>query len=316
MPRLSIIIPVLGDCAPLEDTLVSVLANRPESCEVIVALRQPYADPYNIKDEVIFALASPRASLAGVINAGIALARAPILHTLACGLEVTPGWTEEALAAFAEDAVGAVAPLVLEPEPSQRIAFAGFRYTAGGAWKAVGRSRRIDRGLCGSAHAAPDASAAFYRTAALEAVGGFDESLGAMCGADAALKLRQVGFRSALAAESKVRRAVALPLDSEMARGCTAETLFWRWAPLDGWRRALLAHAAMLVGEAVLCPFRPSITLRLMGRFAAMLGAFRQKRHWESLAESMQPLAANFECPTCGESEAPIEVQHARRRAS
>ena len=54
MPRLSIVIPVLGNLDRLEDTLVSVLANRPADCQVVVVLDQPYADPYDLKDEVQF----------------------------------------------------------------------------------------------------------------------------------------------------------------------------------------------------------------------------------------------------------------------
>ena len=54
MPRLSIVIPVLGDPQQLDDTLLSVLENRPANCEILVVHNQPYHDPYNLSDEVRF----------------------------------------------------------------------------------------------------------------------------------------------------------------------------------------------------------------------------------------------------------------------
>lgn len=46
MLRLSILIPFLGDRDSLETTLASVLRNRPEGTEVVVALGRDYDDPY------------------------------------------------------------------------------------------------------------------------------------------------------------------------------------------------------------------------------------------------------------------------------
>ena len=57
-PRLSIVIPA-ADTAALEETLVSVLENRPADCEIIAALAVPYADPWNIGEEVRFMQAPP-----------------------------------------------------------------------------------------------------------------------------------------------------------------------------------------------------------------------------------------------------------------
>ena len=61
MPRLSIVIPVLGNVEGLEDTLVSVLENRPVDCQIVVVLNRPYDDPYDLKDEVCFVEAPPGA---------------------------------------------------------------------------------------------------------------------------------------------------------------------------------------------------------------------------------------------------------------
>ena len=66
MTRLSIIIPVLGHSTRLDDTLVSVLENRPANCEIIVVHTEPYDDPYDLAGEVRFleARAGPSAAIA------------------------------------------------------------------------------------------------------------------------------------------------------------------------------------------------------------------------------------------------------------
>ena len=82
MPRLSIVIPVWGNLHLLEDTLVSVLENRPAHCEIIVVLDGPYDDPYQLTDELSYVLAPSGASLAESANLGIAASEAPVVHLL------------------------------------------------------------------------------------------------------------------------------------------------------------------------------------------------------------------------------------------
>ena len=53
-PRLSIVIPAPGDESTLEETLVSVLENRPENSEIVVVLGFGYHDPWNVCEEVRF----------------------------------------------------------------------------------------------------------------------------------------------------------------------------------------------------------------------------------------------------------------------
>ena len=94
MPRLAIVISAVGNVQSLEGTLVSVLENRPADCEIVVALNRPYADPYELKGEVRFVTARG-ATVAG-INQALAATRAPFVHLLASGCQVTEGWTDEA----------------------------------------------------------------------------------------------------------------------------------------------------------------------------------------------------------------------------
>ena len=69
MTHLSIIIPAAGPQVSIDDTLLSVLENRPEDCEVILAHPEGYVDPYDLADEVQM-ISAPTHSLLGLWNAG------------------------------------------------------------------------------------------------------------------------------------------------------------------------------------------------------------------------------------------------------
>ena len=84
-PRLSIVIPAVTGAEALEETLLSVLENRPESCEVIVALACEYDDPWNLRDEVTFVRAPEAASTIGCVNLGISSAAGEVIHVLSAG---------------------------------------------------------------------------------------------------------------------------------------------------------------------------------------------------------------------------------------
>ena len=103
--RLSIVIPAT-EVSGLEETLVSVLENRPADCDIIVAHTMRYDDPWNIREEVSF-VEPPRGSgLIGCIHAGAAAATGDVIHVLAAGWKATEGWTEPALEHFARGGRG------------------------------------------------------------------------------------------------------------------------------------------------------------------------------------------------------------------
>src|SRR5438552_8233728 len=85
VPRLSCVIPAVGTTLDLETTLVSVLEHRPDDCQIIVVVNQPYADPYGLSDEVRF-VAAKGASLSACATLGIQLSDGEIVHVLATGL--------------------------------------------------------------------------------------------------------------------------------------------------------------------------------------------------------------------------------------
>ncbi|MEI7862936.1 MAG: glycosyltransferase, partial [Planctomycetota bacterium] len=119
--KLSIVIPAPGDTQALEETLVSVLENRPAHCEVIVALGCEYADPWNIGDEVQFVRAEGL-GLVACVNAGIAASTGSVVHLLAAGWKATPGWTEAALVRLRDSRVGAVAAVAVQAALHEQVA--------------------------------------------------------------------------------------------------------------------------------------------------------------------------------------------------
>jgi GT2 family glycosyltransferase len=107
--RASVIIPVLGDPRQMEDTLVSVLENRPADCQVIVVFNQPYDDPYELAGEVDFIEAPTGAGWAECVNRAVAHSSGEVVFVVHCAVEVEPGWLEAATEALARPGVAAAA---------------------------------------------------------------------------------------------------------------------------------------------------------------------------------------------------------------
>ena len=125
MLRLSIVIPVLGDPQQLDDTLVSVLENRPANCEIVVVHNRPYHDPYRLSDEVRFIEAERGTALAECLNRGLAASRASVVHVLTCGVEVSAGWADVAFRRFGDPDVAAVGSVVLNRDDPEKAISAG-----------------------------------------------------------------------------------------------------------------------------------------------------------------------------------------------
>ena len=281
MPRLSIIIPLLGDPRKLDDTLVSVLENRPAHCEVLVVHNRPYDDPYQLSDEVCFIEARLGAGIVECLNAGISASSSPIVHILTCGVEVCSGWADAALRRFCDADVAAVAAVVLRRDDCRQVVSVGMSYRAEGTSWHVGQGQdAADAAVWASDLRGPDLLAAFYRKSDVEAVGGFaDWATDSIAATDMALMLQQTGFHCVLEPQC---RAHVLPATTavrpSLAYGRDAERLFWRWASTGGWMRSLVGHAAMLVGQCVVSLLRPTMIAQIAGRCLGTLQALFQRR--------------------------------------
>jgi hypothetical protein len=278
------LIPFLGNRDSLENTLASVLQNRPEDAEIVVALGQEYDDPYQLGEEVRFVGADAATGLIPVLNRGFEACRAPIVHTLACGAAVCDGWADQALKRFVDRRVASVAPLIVQAEEPQRIWAAGLEYLSG-------ESRPRGQGVLADSLASvggrligPSIVAGFYRRAALgDGRLPFDPELGpSFADADLALRLFEAGYSTACEPESLVLQPQPPARAGGWRHARQAERLFWRHAHEHGRVRSLAAHLLAVAREFVRSAPHPRAFAQLGGRCLAGCewGAMRRGRQW------------------------------------
>jgi hypothetical protein len=277
-PRLSIVIPTTDDTAALEETLVSVLENRPDDCEIIVVLGCDYADPWNIRDEVRFVKAPARARLASCVNLGIAASEGQTIHILAAGWRATPGWTDAALEALESGAAGAVVPVAAADGSRANAVSTGVRCTRGG--------RRI---AAAAKPMAPSLEVGFWRTDVLDMVGAsFAVSCGdAWADADMAVALDRLGCPVTVEPSALVVRGAPRRREAAFLAGLHAERLFWRSVGGRSLVPALCLHAFEVLRHAFARAPLGTVPM-LMGRLVAAMqfGSYRQRyQQLRSLAQ-------------------------------
>jgi hypothetical protein len=282
-PALSIVVPTVDDTAALEETLVSVLENRPDDCEIIVPIACRYDDPWNIGEEVRFVVAPPHAGLAACTNLGVAASRGRVIHVLAAGWRATHGWADAALACFdaaSDDAavadVAAVVPLVVDAREPTRVVSVGVRLSRGGRRVRVapaGRRSRLDgRGFDASTlrPSAPRLEAGFWRADVLAAAGaGFATTCGdTWCDADMGVTIEVLEGRVVVAADSRVVAGDVRPEPTAFMRGLQAERVFWRSLAQRPLLTSVVCHAWEVVRSALAAAplgIAPMVVGRLVG---------------------------------------------------
>ena len=308
VPRLSIIIPVWGKLKLLEDTLLSVLENRPDDSEIVVVLDEAYADPYDLKDEIRFIESPQAAGLAAAINEGLLVCRAPVVHLLLCGARASEGWCDAALARFDDTAVAAVAPLLVDQDQPATILAAGVRYGAGGRMRFLGQGRPLaDAAGCQRWVQSPCLVAGFYRQSASASVSLFSTDVGdRLTVLDLALSLQKAGLRTVLEPQSRVLAAAGADCRTgPFRRSLELERFFWRFYPRDRWAAELVSHALLVLGESLAGIPRLTTPAQLAGRLWGMLrsgsrGRNRPLRHLEP----------------CGEASATVGSPHFREKSA
>jgi hypothetical protein len=299
VPRLSIIIPVLGSADRLETTLVSVLENRPHDCEILVVHSAPYEDPYDLAEEVRFLPVERGTGLVDSINTAIQASNGCFLHVLAAGSEVTDGWTERPLAHFQDPRVASVSPLIVDSLDQHDTLAAGLGYSC---WR--GRvivtcpPKATIRDSCTAPSTeilGPLVQAAFYRRSALEMAGGLPGEVGdVLADVDLALALRFAGYKAVIEPQSIVRATAELLATPRLGfrRGLAAERLFWRAAPMAGWWKSLAAHPLGMLIESLQAVPRPAALTALVGRFIAVCQVSSHRAHHQRLLDMKRAAAA------------------------
>ncbi len=270
MTRLSILILKSADNGQFEDTLASVLANRPQDCQVLAVCPGGYDDPYDLADEVTFIETEATFEPSQLVNIGLERLRqhSEFVHLIASGLSVEEGWTEAALDAFNEPAVGAVAPLVLRPDG--KVAAAGMRLNITGRPRAVRAGKAADEHTSRSRILGPTLGAAFYRTSSLQKLPGLDPVYRTwLADADLALSLRAAGYRIVLASDSRLFGNLDLDCGlSDFRESVLVERLFWKHRTTS---TALLLHPVAIGIEAL-----GRLPLRSIGALAGRVAGLLQ----------------------------------------
>jgi hypothetical protein len=301
-PALSIVIPAPSDTTALEETLVSVLENRPPDCEIVVALGCEYGDPWNIGDEVRFVHAPPGSSLVGCTNLGVAASSAGVVHILAAGWLATEGWTDAAMARLSEAGIGVVVPVGLSPDDRETIVSAGIRRTMGGRRVPVVSERKSPRRSSFVATSCrppmgPVLEAGFWRADVLATVGpGFSTACGdANADADIVAAVAALGTDVVLEPSARVIAGGERRTSSAFTAGLHAERLFWRSLAGTAIVPALLLHAAEVVRHAAAtAPLGtlPMLAGRLAGvmQFGSCLARARQLESIRRQSRAATPL--------------------------
>jgi cellulose synthase/poly-beta-1,6-N-acetylglucosamine synthase-like glycosyltransferase len=295
VPRLSIIIPALGNSARLESTLVSVLENRPPDCEIIVVHTGEYNDPYDLAGEICFLEMPAGTSLVGCINRAIDSSCGPVVHLLAAGVQVTERWTEAAMLRFQDPRVAAVAPVMTDILDRTRTIAAGLNYNCrrGRLVNTNGGSDTDSPTVVG-----PILQAAFFRRSALELLGGFSTEVGdELADVDTALILRYAGYCSAVEPRCVVLASASqiMPTAVGFREGLAAERLFWRTAPITGWAKSLGAHPLGVIGDFIATLPRLGAWSAMLGRFLAVCQLGKYRAHYQWLLDVRRTAAALFQ---------------------
>ena len=292
MPRLSVVIPSHRRADLLRLCLQTVAAHRLADSEVIVvddcspagcvssaAAEFPFVRLIRLPKQSGFCVAA---------NAGIRAATGDVVELLNDDTEVTPGWADAALARFADPAVVAVAPLVLQLDPARLphlpplVDSAGDEYDPGGfarkRWhgsNALAVGSRLTAGNCWGV----SATAGFYRRSALLSAGLFPEHFGAYFeDVDLSHRLRkhgQVWFEPSSVVWHRVSASYGRVPNRRVLeqQSCNEERVFWRNVRGREMWRNLPRHAAVLAGKAVRRMGEGRFVPWMVGRLRAWCGA-------------------------------------------
>ena len=248
MFRLSVVVPAVGCQDSVEESLVSLLTNRPHSCEVIVVCQDDYDDPYGLSDEVRFVRVTDRSpSWVTLANVGVRTAQGAYVNLVLPGVSVLEGWDAPAIDRLQRTArMGSIAPFMFDERDEQSDqAVIGLTYQAARPRRLrcvpiSGREQDLPVRVVG-----PTSHCGFFRRQDLFELGGWDERLpNQFADVDLALRLRRRGLASVCDPGSCVvlREDLDESGSSTAAELREAEQLFWSHAGQVG-PRAWLGYA-------------------------------------------------------------------------
>ncbi|MFT5302851.1 MAG: hypothetical protein ACI87E_003080 [Mariniblastus sp.] len=295
----SIIVPMLGDRRLFDDTLASVLRNRPNNSQIVVVHDGAYEDPYGLKDEVDFIAADSPADLAGFFNTAFQATAGDLIAMIRPGVELAEGWNETVERSFDNADVGSVTPLLVSQSSPRLVAAVGVKKGLGFQRQIVGThskiaSRRIRKLL----PLGPTAWAAFYRASALEDVGPVGDQLDSVyLDLDLALSLKTLGYKNTVCPECVLQLNDDSGFNEEMstAHGQSAQRAYRRHAAQSSTSSPLIPSACVFAMEVLAAPLKPWKLKHALQRLTAGRSAQADQAYAEHLTtQAKQRLSASM----------------------
>lgn len=276
--RLSIIVPALGDQSAIDATLVSILENRPNDCEIILACPRSYVDPYDLHDEIRFVRCPESARPEFLLNRALSASAGECIHWLQPGVQATKNWTDSSTEIIASGASDFTSPLVLSHPRANRIAYAGVRYGRFGSRKLVGKNLRLPIRRKRLKVNSPSMSAGFCHRDSLLDLGGFHSTFGPhLTDADLAARIEAAGMKctvtpsSIVIAEAEYATAPLLGFE----RGRKLEHLYWHHAQARV-GTTFPGHFAVVVFDTITQLPRLACITSLFGRLVGSIDVLRR----------------------------------------
>lgn len=292
VPKLSIVIPYSCKNSPqeLEETLVSVLENRPGRCQVIVANGGDYQNPYHLsRDEVQFLDLGRERSLVCCINDVLDRVDGPVVNVLSCGTVVEEHWADQPLRIFSDPTVALAMTPVFDRLKSNRLVSSGVLYHHHG----VIRNQKLHAEPASGTCLGPHLASAFFRSDLLKRIGGFNPSFCQQISyLDYALILRHLGQKIESVPVSRVHYASKTPIFPTIyERSRQTEQLFLHWSHLNSWYYNMYANFIAVSAEFWGNFPHPRMYAFLFGRVAGLSHYGAHKIKLEDIGRIAEELA-------------------------
>ncbi|MDO4551640.1 MAG: hypothetical protein Q4C96_10370 [Planctomycetia bacterium] len=231
--KLTIIVPYNGKSESLEDTLVSLLENRPSESEILVILNNAYENIYELREDEVRFIHNfhSNKNFETAVETAVQSVNSDILHIVPCGSRVRPGWTDAAIQIFDDPNITCVIPVLYETEEKNSLLLAqGFCFSYTGDLVPGNNntlfSKQKEPDFC-----VPHPFGIFLRREAYLNAGGLDHSFGgALSIIDLVLRTRKKGGKivSTSASALQIPREMLYP-DGPDKTSQQVKRLFWRW---------------------------------------------------------------------------------------
>jgi len=250
VPQLTIVIPFhdTSNRLFLEETLVSLLENRPFDSEILVVCGEKYDDPYHLSEEGVRFLSFPNEkSPIRQINAAMETAASPVVGLLMCGTEVCENWDRDIAQTFAQPDVAVAIPTICHKKRNLNFFSSGVAYHSSGTLRHYRIGQKITDDVC----VAPSVAGAFFRTSTLKKVGGFCSRFCLQIAyIDYSLTMEHLGMQTVFLPACFVSDKQSFPVfSSSFQQTRQTEWLFQLWSHRGHWFLNTLKHFFVVSAE-------------------------------------------------------------------